>query len=227
MSCLLPTTDRIRDVFAWEVTEAGGTVTDTFDDRQRLFLRSVLPELRHVRSGDPVQGGVALMCLGEQIRVHPYTFRQVCRNGAIMAEAIETRVIERVGDDAPDYSIEEVCWEVAEAVRLCADREAFAWAAQQMRSATASVANMMLQLMPFLRGLPEETAESVLEEIERRFDRGRDRSAFGLMNAVTATARDTRDPELRWRLEELGGAIPALVAPVRSRGGTWARATRT
>jgi hypothetical protein len=30
------------------------------------------------------------------------------------------------------------------------------------------------------------------------------------MNAVTSVARDTRDPELRWRLEEFGGGIPAL-----------------
>ena len=33
------------------------------------------------------------------------------------------------------------------------------------------------------------------------------------MNAVTATARDTRDPDLRWRLEEFGGGIPALLKP--------------
>jgi hypothetical protein len=33
-------------------------------------------------------------------------------------------------------------------------------------------------------------------------------SRFDLMNAVTATARNLTDPEARWRLEELGGAIP-------------------
>jgi len=33
------------------------------------------------------------------------------------------------------------------------------------------------------------------------------------MNAVTSVARDTRDPELRWRLEELGGGIPAMLVP--------------
>jgi hypothetical protein len=31
------------------------------------------------------------------------------------------------------------------------------------------------------------------------------------MNAVTSTARDTRDPEVRWRLEELGAQVPALL----------------
>jgi hypothetical protein len=33
------------------------------------------------------------------------------------------------------------------------------------------------------------------------------------MNAVTSVARDTRDPELRWRLEELGGGVPIAVRP--------------
>ena len=28
------------------------------------------------------------------------------------------------------------------------------------------------------------------------------------MNAVTAVARDTTNPETRWRLETIGGAVP-------------------
>ena len=38
------------------------------------------------------------------------------------------------------------------------------------------------------------------------------------MNAVTSVARDTRDPELRWRLEEFGGGIPVAM-PERDPGG--------
>jgi hypothetical protein len=49
----------------------------------------------------------------------------------------------------------------------------------------------------------------LLPLIVERFTLGRDRSAFGLLNAVTSVARDTRDPETRWRLEELGGTMPA------------------
>ena len=33
------------------------------------------------------------------------------------------------------------------------------------------------------------------------------------MNAVTSVARDTREPELRWRLEELAGGIAAHIEP--------------
>ncbi len=47
----------------------------------------------------------------------------------------------------------------------------------------------------------------------RSFLESEDHSAFDLMNAVTAVARDQRDPEVRWRLEELGGGVPALKFP--------------
>ena len=46
------------------------------------------------------------------------------------------------------------------------------------------------------------------------------------MNAVTSLVRDTRDPEVRWRLEELGGGIPALVAPTRKPDSSVAMAMR-
>jgi hypothetical protein len=37
-----------------------------------------------------------------------------------------------------------------------------------------------------------------------------DATLFGVMNAITAVARETRDPEMKWRLEQYGGGIPAL-----------------
>ena len=51
----------------------------------------------------------------------------------------------------------------------------------------------------------------VVMAIMRQYLGNRDQTGFGLMNAVTAVARDQRDPEVRWRLEELGGGVPALI----------------
>jgi hypothetical protein len=67
------------------------------------------------------------------------------------------------------------------------------------------------------RDFPEEP--QLIPEIMDRFHAEDDRSAFGMMNAVTSLARDTDDPELRWRLEELGGAIAAGRLPTRSGPG--------
>jgi hypothetical protein len=43
----------------------------------------------------------------------------------------------------------------------------------------------------------------------RRYFNDGDRTVYGLMNAVTAVARETPDPELKWRLEEFGGGVPS------------------
>jgi hypothetical protein len=42
---------------------------------------------------------------------------------------------------------------------------------------------------------------------------------FGLVNAVTSVARDQKDPQVRWRLEELGGGILAMRFPSDKLGG--------
>ena len=95
------------------------------------------------------------------------------------------------------------------AVRACASPAAFTSTTRQMRAATQTPANVALNLMPFLASLPPAMAQQWLPRILRQFAQGGDGSVFGMMNAVTAVARNVRDEETRWRLEALGGSIPA------------------
>ncbi len=207
-----PTTAEIGAIFAEEIAEAGGKVTDRFDGGGLLLARSVLPGVREVGRDDRVQGGVAVRATGAEIRVHPYVFRQVCSNGAIMARAIQTRQVVR--DDATDYGSVAPAGSLREAIRACCSEEAFAASAEGMRSAREAEADLALMVTPMLATLPPKVVESLIRAIFGRFREERDRSRFGLMNAVTSVARDTRDPDLRWRLEELGGGIPvAAMAP--------------
>jgi hypothetical protein len=193
------TTAMVKTVFAEEIAGLGGTLSDTFDDGQRLFVRSILPAVEEVRAKDRVQGGVALRSDGSEAWVHPYVFRQVCSNGAIMAQAIETRHVADFDVRGP----EEALPELREAIQACGSREAFTVAAQQMRSAQDAQVDLALSLVPFLSRFPA----TLVTQLMGRFFGDRDRSAFALANAMTATARDTSDPELRWRLEELGGGV--------------------
>jgi hypothetical protein len=206
---MLPATHAIADVFTEEVRLVGGNLSRPFNDGENVFLRAVLPDAREARAGDRFHGGVALRTKEHEILVHPYVFRQVCRNGAIIAQAVETRRIERVGDDAWDDAVGEVLGEVRQAVRACASADAFASAFIQIRSAVDAEADLALQLAPLIERLPPSAAGEMLAGILGRFHQDRDRSAYGLMNAVTSLARDTYDAESRWRLEEMGGAIPA------------------
>ena len=83
----------------------------------------------------------------------------------------------------------------------------------EMRSATQIEADMALHLMPILSRMPGNMASEWVPQIFHRFVVAGDRSVFGLVNATTSLARDTRDPEARWRLEDLGGTIPARLTP--------------
>jgi hypothetical protein len=61
-------------------------------------------------------------------------------------------------------------------------------------------------------------ADLVRQVLDRFFHDG-DPTQFGLMNAVTSLARDTRDPDLEWDLEVLGGGIAVGAVPPRPVGG--------
>ena len=197
---------------------AGGHVSDRFDDGTRLFLRAVLPDEREVRSGDRLRGGVAVRATQEEISVHPYVFRQVCSNGAIRAHATQSRRIERNVFSPGDVSEVEVT--LREAVRACCLEDAFAGGVDEMRSSLESGIDLALTMMPMMsRLLRAEPRRRIFKTILDRLFESRDTSRFGWMNAVTSVARDTTDPELRWRLEELGGGIPVAAEEAgRQRG---------
>jgi hypothetical protein len=210
---LAPTTQEIRETFAEEMGYLGGEVCDAFHDGTRLFLRGVLPVAVDVRPGDAIRGGVALRTAGPDILVHPYKFRQVCTNGAIRAHALQTRRVGRVEVAPSEWPAREVIADLRDAVQACAAPDAFRDGVDEMRSLLELQADQMLMLGTLVARLGHASAvvHQILEQFDRRPDP--DRSMFGLMNAVTAVARDTRDPETRWRLEELGGAVPVMRPP--------------
>ncbi len=210
------TTTGIRKAFAEEIASLGGTVAETFDDGERLFIRSVLPAVREVRRDDRVRHGVALRATADEVWIHPYVFRQVCSNGAIVVQAVQSSRIDDISILAPDRAESAI----REAVRACAGEETFAAVVNGMRSASEGEVDVVLAMMPFLARLSDRgDAARLLSQIVARFRGDADPSRFGLMNAVTSVARDTSDPETRWRLEEFGGEILAGGPPASAPEG--------
>lgn len=201
---------KLLEVFANEITAIGGQVTDAFQDDHRLFARSVLPKKADVGPGDAIQGGVAIKGDDREISIHPYTFRLVCQNGAIMARAVQSLRIER---DELDFA--DPIETVREAIHACSSREAFKATTAAMRAARDFDIDLALALTSLRTAIPDARRDGILDAIFHQFSKTRDRSRFGLMNAVTATARHARDPDRRWRLEELGGEL-AFLDPVPS-----------
>jgi hypothetical protein len=220
MARLLPATHDILATVTEELTVLGGTVSDTVHDGQRLFLRALLPQADEVRPKDVVEGGIAVKAAGEKIEVCPYLFRQVCRNGALMPQVIETRHIRRVDFAAPLDAVEAVDGQLREAVRACSAAEVFADAAQQLRQAAITGLGGDVARLLLFSSLRRLILHGLGEQIVQRFLQAEDRSVFGLMNAVTSVARDQDDPEVRWRLEELGGGVAAMNFPGAGIGGS-------
>ncbi len=192
-------TGLVLAVFGEEVQRLGGQMKDVFDDGKRLLARSVLPATREVGPRDTIQGGVAVRCTSCDLSVHPYTLRRVCKNGAVMARAQQSWRIEHIEVRS---HLENALAELRQAITACAGKEAFAASATAMQSARLDLELTLLENLG-----RSSFARRHLGGIMRRFVEEGDRSRFGLMNAVTSLARDTTDPQDKWDLEELGGAI--------------------
>jgi hypothetical protein len=195
----------IKTIFTEEITDHQGTLQDVFEDGSRLFARSILPRLADIKTGDRVQGGVAIRATDEEIAVHPYVYRLICKNGMIRGQTIETRRLV-VGDLETSPNAQ---WEIREAIRACCDPTTFANATRDMRAAVDAQADMALSLMPFINRMPKELQSKFLSQIFERFRAEGGGTRYNLLNAVTSLARDTSDPQQKWELEELGGAIAA------------------
>ena len=203
------TIQTISDILHEEIAARSGAVFDVMHDGTRLFARSVVPDIEEVQPADQLQGGVALRATESEAWIYPYVFRSVCRNGAIMAHAFQARHLTKLNlRDAWDS--EAI---LREAIQACCDPEAFATSIREFRSATVKPVDLSLSLLPLLaRWKLPNTYETNRHIMDQFFQQG-DQTTFGLANAVTAVARDTPDPEVRWRLEELGGSIAAGVKP--------------
>lgn len=139
---LLPTTSEVRELAEEVVVRAGGRIYECQIDEQQLFLRGLLPMEDEVRAKDVVQAGVALMTVGEDIRIHPYTLRQLCTNGGIRAHAIQTRTVRRVGFSASSDAISAVVADVREAIQACSQPEVFAQGLKEMKFLTQTDARL-------------------------------------------------------------------------------------
>lgn len=214
MTTLLPTTKDIADLFTDEIGARGGTVTNRIDNGQRLIARALLPMTGQVRARDLIHGGVAMRTNGNEIHIYPYLFREVCRNGAVTAWTADTARIERVDVIATDEEIASVEAALAVAINACADEEHLFDCVERMKQSGREVLRDPRNLLiTMLSEMP--TAERFIDMVHEEIEREGDRSRYGLMNAITAVARETPDPDDKWRLEELGGGVLAMAAPVK------------
>jgi hypothetical protein len=203
----------LRAIFVEEVEAAAGVLFDAYATSDRLLIRATLPWIADVRPGDPVQGGVAMRATLQEAVAHPFVVRQVCTNGAIAPQALATQRVERMDE----LSAVVTRAAVRGAARSCARHDVFVSFASGMAATARTPVTLPFLLMAMLPDQTDPEAGELYTKVMAELGRGGDRSHFGLMNALTAVGRETKDPELRWRLEELGGAVAMKRMPTPPR----------
>lgn len=201
------TAGAVEAIFREEVAGLSGEVSNIVVKGPSVFARAVLPLALAVGMGDRVRGGVALRMANDQLNVCPYIFRIVCRNGAVFVQAFHTWTERHISRRDPV----ELVNALRDAVRSCGSGAAFAAGGKAMRESRLSEANDPAQLLRSVQS--RRIAEATLAAIIDRHMVFGDMTRFGLMNAITSLARDTRDPALAWRLEDLGGRVAMAPRP--------------
>lgn len=196
----------IAELFAAEIAARKGRIVDSFHDERRLFARSLLHEKVEVRKRDDLEGGVAICLLEGVVSVRPYVFRLVCANGAVMAMSDEACEIDLGTGNAERHEAD-----IREAIAACASHRAFLSAADGIRKTVGMRHNPGLQVIQLLQRHWLFDDPKVLLDVVQRFMSEQGDDGFAVMNALTSRGRDEQDPEQRWRWEEAGGSVPAVL----------------
>ena len=128
-----------------------------------------------------------------------------------MAHSLESCHVEFSQYAAED----DVIRSLQDAICACSERDVFTVAVEDIRTSAHREIDLALSVVSMMSQLQDTLSPDVVFQIFRLFSTNHDQSRFSLMNVVTSVARDTRDQEQRWRLEELGGGIGAGILPVQ------------
>lgn len=204
------------NVFA-EATEAyGGVIARDNEIRGKRFLASTFRGIeKAITRNDAIQGGLALELSGREAKLYSYTLRLVCSNGLIstLSEEEEEFTWYR------ETEFEEAIYRKYAELETTASQVAGLYRESQQQRADERlwqhVLSSLNQLQADTRWMDFLFIAIGEEGRRRRFNRPENRHAgpeteisrFGLVNAVTAMARDTQEPELRWQMEKLGGEL--------------------
>ena len=195
----------------------------------RLYIKAVFPKVEgEVKKGDLVQAGVAIsnseVGLGA-VKIEPLVYRLVCTNGMIlndsryMARHLGGRIAET--DDVREMLTDEsvraddtaVMLKVRDVINGSFDQVRFQRQIELMQGATERK----------IEGNPAEAVKLLAKKqsfnqfeegsVLRNLIEGADLSQWGLLNAVTATAKeDTLSYDRATELEALGGSMLLMPA---------------
>ena len=224
-----PSCDQINNLFQEVALSRGGILQNQYITENILIARAHSLEglADEVTPGDRMDGGIAIRVSGPQISVHSFTMREVCDNGAIAATTHLNKRMLRVNDEEFNAGSKLMCLsELREMLIVCSSREAFSQNIRQMRKMSNTQIDTAINISSLLQDVLKDFGDELIESVLKEFFSQEDMSLYGVMNAITAVARETKDPQEKWDLEELGGGIGAKLLPIVDPDSNVARNTR-
>jgi len=208
------------DIKATEVTD------------RRMYLKVVFPRVQgEVQKGDVVQAGIVVsnseVGLG-RFHVQQFLYRLVCLNGMVgqslvgkvhlgasLADGMDVREV--FSEQTRRVSDEALMLQTRDVVRNSLEGEWFQNSLSKMRNA----AGVIIDRDTPIEKVVERTAKDMKlskgegDSVLRNLIEGGDLTAWGMANAITATARDTEDYDRVIELERVGNRLiekPSMVA---------------
>lgn len=207
----------------FEFEQAGAEIHKADLTESHLYIKAVTPRLQgEIRPGDIVQGGVILRNSevgASRFAVEPFILRLKCMNGLVVQEGYSRVHLGRRKEEGEfNWSSETINLEnkaiwsaVSDVIRQTFDPAGFESIIARLKSNAETPIKAPVQAVDNVvtyAGFTDDVKAMLLE----RFVAGKDFTQWGLVNGITDTARDLKDPDKQVELETKASAI-AFMAP--------------
>lgn len=204
-------TDLLKQFEAFVQTAGGKIIDDSGRERGR-FICASLPIESAVQPGDVIYGGMAVRVEDDSLQLCTYLLRQVCTNGLVapMPQQAETFTTGQAFEfDAFLTSSLEMLRNVEFPRHM--EQIQFSLFDRVNEHRVRQIAYQIVGLTGN-RGITRRFIQLVREEWQRpranpRLTAGRHPRRFDVINGVTALAKETTNPAVRWELMRLGGDL--------------------
>lgn len=190
---------------------------------ERMTVRALLPRIeREVTVGDAVQAGVQIRNSevgAGALEVAPFVWRLVCLNGMVVADrSLRARHVgRRVGETEEDrtiYAVDTIhaddrafYLKARDSVKAALREDLFDQLVDRMRA--AATGQQVTSIIETTERLAQtfQLAEGETESVLARLAAGGDLSRWGVVNAVTAAAKQAETFDRQHDLERIGGEL--------------------
>lgn len=207
----------------FEFEQAGAEIHRVDLTESHLYIKAVTPRLQgEIRPGDVVQGGVIIRNSevgASRFVVQPFVLRLRCTNGLIVQEGYSRVHLGRRKEEGEfNWSSETIRLEndaiwsaVSDVIRQTFDPAGFEAMVARLKSNAETPVKAPVQAVDNIvtqAGLTDDVKAMLLE----RFLGEKDFTQWGLVNGMTHTARDLKDPGQQVELETKASAIALMPA---------------